>query len=111
MFAFPIVMLMTLLTIPADFTLSIHSFIHSFLSNQMAPLPFPPPTHTPHTHTHKGWSISLFHYRNHGHDFGRVLVGLLVEDRNKEAFASFLDNLGYTYVDETENAAYKQFLK
>jgi len=59
----------------------------------------------------QGWSISLFHYRNHGHDFGRVLVGLLVEKSEMKAFESFLDNLGYTYYDETSNIAYSQFLK
>ena len=59
----------------------------------------------------QGWSISLFHYRNHGHDFGRVLVGLLVEKSDMKAFESFLDNLGYTYYDETSNIAYSQFLK
>lgn len=59
----------------------------------------------------EGWSFSLFHYRNHGHDFGRVLVGLLVEKSDMKAFQSFLDNLGYTYYDETNNIAYSQFLK
>ena len=59
----------------------------------------------------QGWSISLFHYRNHGHDFGRVLVGLLVEKSEMKAFESFLDNLGYTHYDETSNIAYSQFLK
>lgn len=59
----------------------------------------------------EGWSFSLFHYRNHGHDFGRVLVGLLVEKSEMKAFESFLDNLGYNYYDETNNIAYSQFLK
>jgi len=59
----------------------------------------------------EGWSFSLFHYRNHGHDFGRVLVGLLVEKSEMKAFQSFLDNLGYNYYDETNNIAYSQFLK
>jgi threonine dehydratase len=57
------------------------------------------------------WSISLFHYRNHGHDFGRVLVGLLVKPSEMEAFNVFLDQLGYSYYDETNNKAYLQFLK
>lgn len=58
----------------------------------------------------KGWSISLFHYRNHGHDFGRVLVGMLVKPSDKEAFSEFLDNLGYERYDETNNKVYTQFL-
>lgn len=59
----------------------------------------------------QGWNISLFHYRNHGHDFGRVLVGLLVKESEMESFGVFLDKLGYTYHDETNNCAYLQFLK
>ena len=59
----------------------------------------------------QGWSISLFHYRNHGHDFGRVLVGLLVKDSEKVAFNLFLQKLGYTYYEETNNIAYTQFLR
>jgi threonine dehydratase len=63
-------------------------------------------------HFNQGWSISLFHYRNHGHDFGRVLVGLLVHKDEKIAFVNdFLDKLEYTYYEETENIAYTQFLK
>ena len=57
------------------------------------------------------WSISLFHYRNHGHDFGRVLVGLLVKPSEMDEFQVFLDQLGYSFNDETENTAYVQFLK
>lgn len=57
------------------------------------------------------WSISLFHYRNHGHDFGRVLVGLLVCECDMSEFHVFLDNLAYTYYDETSNIAYEQFFK
>lgn len=57
------------------------------------------------------WSISLFHYRNHGHDFGRVLVGLLVNQSDMEEFGRFLEQLGYSYYDETNNTAYLQFLK
>jgi threonine dehydratase len=56
------------------------------------------------------WNISLFHYRNHGSDFGRVLVGLEVEDADLQAFRTFLDGLGYPYVVETENPAYGAFL-
>ena len=63
-----------------------------------------------HEHS-QGWSISLFHYRNHGHDFGRVLVGLLVHDDDLSAFDTFLANLGYTSHMESDNEAYKIFLR
>lgn len=56
------------------------------------------------------WNISLFHYRNHGADFGRVLVGMQVPGEDKRAFAEFLDTLGYEYCDETDNPAYRLFL-
>jgi threonine dehydratase len=56
------------------------------------------------------WNISLFHYRNHGADYGRVLVGMQVPPTDKAAFRAFLDGLGYDYVDETENVAYRLFL-
>jgi len=58
-----------------------------------------------------GWNISLFHYRNHGADVGRVLVGLQVPDRERAAFRRFLRDLGYDYVDETRNPAYRLFLR
>jgi threonine dehydratase len=58
-----------------------------------------------------GWNISLFHYRNHGADVGRVLVGLQVPDRDRAAFRRFLDELGYDYADESRNPAYRLFLK
>jgi threonine dehydratase len=57
-----------------------------------------------------GWNISLFHYRSHGADFGRVLVGMQVPARDKQKFRKFLDSLGYEYVEETGNPAYKLFL-
>ncbi len=57
-----------------------------------------------------GWNISLFHYRNHGADYGRVLVGMQVPAAEKADFRQFLDRLGYTCVDETENPAYRMFL-
>jgi threonine dehydratase len=57
-----------------------------------------------------GWNISLFHYRNHGADVGRVLVGLQVPDRERASFRNFLRDLGYDYVDETRNPAYRLFL-
>ena len=56
------------------------------------------------------WNISLFHYRNHGADFGRVLVGMQVPPNDMAAFSRFLDNLGYPHWDETHNPAYKLFL-
>jgi len=57
-----------------------------------------------------GWNISLFHYRNHGADYGRVLVGMQVAPADKADFRRFLDRLGYTCVDETDNPAYRMFL-
>lgn len=56
------------------------------------------------------WNISLFHYRNHGADFGRVLVGMQVPPADAAEFEKFLDNLGYPHWDETNNPAYKLFL-
>ena len=56
------------------------------------------------------WNISLFHYRNHGSDFGRVLAGFEVGDRDLPAFAAFLDELGYPYTSERDNPAYRFFL-
>jgi threonine dehydratase len=56
------------------------------------------------------WNISLFHYRNHGADFGRVLVGMQVPPQEKKQFQAFLDSLGYAYVEESDNPAYKLFL-
>jgi threonine dehydratase len=56
------------------------------------------------------WNISLFHYRNHGADYGRVLVGIQVPRDEMRAFRAFLDKLGYPYADETRNPAYRLFL-
>ena len=56
------------------------------------------------------WNISLFHYRNHGADYGRVLVGMQVPPADRAAFKTFLDQLGYPYWDESNNPAYKLFL-
>jgi len=56
------------------------------------------------------WNISLFHYRNHGADFGRVLAGFEVEEHDLPAFRAFLDELAYPYTLEYENPAYKFFL-
>ena len=57
-----------------------------------------------------GWNISLFHYRNHGADYGRVLVGMQVPPRDNAAFKAFLAKLGYQYSDESRNTAYRLFL-
>ncbi|KLT73417.1 threonine dehydratase [Neisseria arctica] len=62
------------------------------------------------SHMQTDWNITLFHYRNHGADYGRVLVGVDVPQEDDEAFNSFLNNLGYVYQNETDNAAYKMFL-
>ena len=56
------------------------------------------------------WNISLFHYRNHGADYGRVLIGMQVPHHDKKPLRIFLDNLGYRYWDESENPAYMKFL-
>ncbi|CAA9238290.1 MAG: Threonine dehydratase biosynthetic [uncultured Chloroflexi bacterium] len=56
------------------------------------------------------WNISLFHYRNHGADFGRVLIGIQVPPEDAGTFQAFLDGLGYEYADETDNPAYTLFL-
>ncbi|MBU3747950.1 MAG: threonine ammonia-lyase, biosynthetic [Burkholderiales bacterium] len=57
------------------------------------------------------WNISLFHYRNHGADFGRVLVGLQVPQADEAAFQHFLSGLGYPHLEETNNPAYHLFLR
>jgi threonine dehydratase len=57
-----------------------------------------------------GWNISLFHYRNHGADYGRVLVGMQVPPKDKAEFRGFLARLGYDHADETDNPAYRMFL-
>ena len=56
------------------------------------------------------WNITLFHYRNHGGDFGRVLAGIVVPPADAAAFDAFLAALGYAFVEETANPAYKLFL-
>ena len=57
------------------------------------------------------WNISLFHYRNQGADYGRILVGLQVPPEDAAAFDAFLATLGYPYVEETLNPAYRLFLR
>ena len=56
------------------------------------------------------WNISLFHYRNHGSDYGRVLMGIQVPKGEHDAFADFLERVGYECFDETHNPAYRMFL-
>ncbi|MEW5973224.1 MAG: threonine ammonia-lyase, biosynthetic [Pseudomonadota bacterium] len=56
------------------------------------------------------WNISLFHYRNHGADYGRVLVGIQVPAEERHPFEQFLEALGYPYWDESDNPAYSLFL-
>src|SRR5574343_261559 len=57
------------------------------------------------------WNISLFHYRNQGADYGRILVGMQVPAEDTATFDAFLDTLGYPYVEETNNPAYRLFLR
>jgi threonine dehydratase len=56
------------------------------------------------------WNISLFHYRNHGADYGRILVGIQVPSNDTKALKNFLASLGYPHWDESDNPAYKMFL-
>lgn len=58
----------------------------------------------------ESWNISMFHYRNHGTDFGRVLCGIQVPPEELNQFESFLEQVGYPYIDESDNAAYRMFL-
>ena len=58
----------------------------------------------------KRWNISLFHYRNHGADYGRVLVGIQVPASSRKEFRQSLDKLGYVYWEETDCPAYNLFL-
>ncbi|MCP5267568.1 MAG: threonine ammonia-lyase, biosynthetic [Zoogloeaceae bacterium] len=57
-----------------------------------------------------GWNITLFHYRNHGADYGRVLVGMQVPPEDGDKFSQFLEDVGYRYWNESSNPAYKLFL-
>ena len=56
------------------------------------------------------WNISLFHYRNHGDAFGRVLIGIQVPAGERTEFDRFLDQVGYRHQEETRNPAYRLFL-
>ncbi|QEL15929.1 threonine ammonia-lyase, biosynthetic [Limnoglobus roseus] len=60
---------------------------------------------------HPNWNISLFHYRNQGADYGRILVGIQVPEGDRPAFQEFLDTLGYPCADETQNPVYHLFLR
>ena len=62
------------------------------------------------TALHRDWSISIFHYRNHGADVGRIVVGVLVSTDDLKAWQSFLSDLGYSSWEETSNPAYQLFL-
>lgn len=63
------------------------------------------------SHVGSQWNISLFHYRNHGAAYGRVLAGMQVPVSQRENFEQFLADLGFTYHDETKNPIYDLFLK
>ncbi len=57
-----------------------------------------------------GWNISLFHYRNHGSDYGRVLVGIQVPEAERSKFLQYIRELGYPFCEETDNPVYRLFL-
>jgi threonine dehydratase len=63
------------------------------------------------SHMRPTWNITLFHYRNQGADYGRILVGLQVPQSDAKAFDKFLETLGYPYVEETANPVYRLFLR
>jgi threonine dehydratase len=56
------------------------------------------------------WNISLFHYRNHGSDYGRVLAGIQVPPVDRPEFLRHLADLRYPYIEETGNVSYRMFL-
>jgi threonine dehydratase len=62
-------------------------------------------------HLGQSWNISLFHYRNHGAAYGRVLMGVQIPHRERARLRVLLDKLGYLYTDETENPVYGLFLR
>ncbi len=59
---------------------------------------------------HPDWNISLFHYRNHGADYGRILVGIQVPNQDEQALQTFLQQLGYPHWEETQHPGYQLFL-
>lgn len=63
------------------------------------------------SHMRPTWNISLFHYRNQGADYGRILVGLQVPRSDDATFQAFLDELGYPFFEETGNPVYQLFLR
>ncbi|MES2939266.1 MAG: threonine ammonia-lyase, biosynthetic [Pseudomonadota bacterium] len=63
------------------------------------------------SHMRPTWNISLFHYRNQGADYGRILVGIQVPQADGKEFREFLDTLGYPFVEETDNPVYRLFLR
>jgi threonine dehydratase len=62
-------------------------------------------------HMHPDWNISLFHYRNQGADYGRILVGIQVPADEQPALRRFLDTLGYPHRDDSDNPAYRLLLR
>jgi len=60
---------------------------------------------------HPEWNISLFHYRNQGADYGRILVGVQVPRGDRRALREFIESLAYPCIDETDNPAYRLFLR
>ena len=56
------------------------------------------------------WSISVFHYRNHGADVGRIVIGVLINQNHIEDWYKFVNDLGYKYWDESNNRTYQLFL-
>jgi threonine dehydratase len=60
---------------------------------------------------HPSWNISLFHYRNQGADYGRILVGIQVPASDDKAFRQFVKTLAYPHVEETHNPVYRLFLR
>ena len=56
------------------------------------------------------WSISIFHYRNHGADTGRIDIGVLVNQKDMNEWIKFIDQVGYKCTEETNNPAYDLFL-
>ena len=62
------------------------------------------------TALHPNWNISIFHYRNHGADVGRIVVGVQVPDSELEEWRQFLAELPYQHWEETDNPAYRLFL-
>jgi threonine dehydratase len=59
----------------------------------------------------RGWNISLFHYRNHGAAYGRVLVGMQLDRKAAREFRAYMESAGYVFSEETENQAYQLFAK